>query len=272
MDGTLLKGLRVLETLALSDQPRGITELARDLELTKSNLHRTLQTLIAAQYVHTPTPGRYACTLKLFELGSAVMSQVNVRSAGVPFMAKLLADTGETVHLSVLDKAEVIYVNKLDSAHPVRAYSSIGGRAPAYCVASGKALLAHSGEAALTALGDFPLPDYTPRTITTLEGLQREMAQIRRQGFAVNRGEWRYTVYGLAAIVLDASGHPVASIGISGPAERMKPAQMKQYQSIVMEAATGLSRALGHNPCSQTAIQRPAEISAPKNAQPGVHL
>lgn len=271
MDGTLLKGLKVLEALVLSDQPRGITELARDLELTKSNLHRTLQTLIAAQYVHTPTPGRYACTLKLFELGSTVMSQVNVRSAGVPFMTKLLAETGETVHLSVLDKAEVIYVNKLDSAHPVRAYSSIGGRAPAYCVASGKALLAHSSEASLSDLGEFPLPAYTPRTITTLDGLQREMAQIRRQGFAVNRGEWRDTVYGIAAIVLDAAGNPAASIGISGPAERMKPVHMKQYQGIVVDAAKGLSRALGHNPCSE-AVQHPVKIPARKSAQSGVPL
>ena len=271
MDGTLLKGLKVLETLALSDEPRGITELARDLDLTKSNIHRTLQTLIAAQYVHAPSPGRYACSLKLFELGSAVMAHVNVRSAGEPFMAALLADTGETVHFSVLDKNEVIYVNKLDSAHPVRAYSSIGGRAPAYCVASGKALLAYGGEPALAGLGNFPLPAHTPRTIVTLDALQREMAQIRRQGFAVNRGEWRETVYGLAAIVLDANGNPVASIGISGPAERMRPIHMKRYQSIVMDAAKGVSRALGYNPCSQIA-SRTAEISARNRAQPGVTL
>jgi IclR family transcriptional regulator, KDG regulon repressor len=271
MDGTLLKGLKVLETLALSDQLRGITELAHDLELTKSNIHRTLQTLIAAQYVHMPSPGRYACTLKLFELASAVMGRVNVRSAGEPFMAGLLKDTGETVHLSILDKGEVIYLNKLDSAHPVRAYSAIGGRAPAYCVASGKALLAHGGESALAALGSFPLIAHTPRTITTLDGLRREMALIRRQGFAVNRGEWRDTVCGLAAIVLDAGGEPVASIGISGPADRMRPVHLKRYQSIVMDAAKGLSRALGHNPCSQIASRAP-EVPPRNRTQAGATL
>lgn len=247
MDGTLLKGLRVLETLAFSEQPRGITELANDLQLPKSNVHRTLQTLIAARFVHSPMPGRYACTLKLFELSSVVMARVNVRQAAEPFMAALLKDTGETVHLSVLDNGQVIYLNKLDSPHPVRAYSSIGGRAPAYCVASGKALLAHAGESARAMIGKYPLPAYTPNTITDAEDLRREMQQIRAKGVAVNRGEWRESVHGLAAIVFDADGSPSTAIGISGPAERLRPAKLQQYERLVKKAAEGLSRALGYN-------------------------
>jgi IclR family KDG regulon transcriptional repressor len=247
MDGTLLKGLRVLEVLALSDKPRGITDLASELRLTKSNMHRTLQTLIAANFVEMPSPGRYACTLKLFELSSAIMATVNVRQAGEPFMAKLLRETGETVHLSVVDKGEIIYLHKLDSPHPVRAYSSIGGRAPAYCVASGKALLAHGGEAALAALGEFPLHAYTPRTITALDDLRRELQLIRNQGFAVNRGEWRDSVCGLAAIVFDDRGQPCAAIGISGPVERLRPIALRRYRNLVTEAAAGLSKALGYN-------------------------
>ena len=259
MDGTLLKGLRVLETLAYSDVPRGISDLAQELELTKSNVHRTLQTLIAAHFVRMTAPGRYACTLRLFELSSAVMGRVNVRQAAEPFMAQLLRETGETVHLSALDAPDVIYLHKLDSPQPVRAYSSIGGRAPAYCVASGKALLAHGGEAALASLGAYPLPAHSARTITSLDGLRREMAQIRAQGFAVNRGEWRESVCGLAAIVVDATGRPAAAIGISGPADRLRPAVLRRFQGLVMEQAADLSRALGY--------RRPQAVS-PRPSRP----
>lgn len=257
MDSTLLKGLRVLEHLANSREPRGVSELARVLELNKSNAHRTLQTLAAAGFVRTTGGGAYECTLKLFELASAVLSRIDVRQVAEPFMRDLAERTQETIHLSLLDKAEVIYLHKIESPHPVRAYSSIGGRAPAYCVASGKALLAYQDGDALRHLPD-PLPAHTARTITTQALLRRELERVRVQGFAVNRGEWREAVCGLAAIVHDAVGRPVASIGISGPADRLQPAVLHRFSDVVVETARGLSRALGHNPIARP----PASVRA----------
>ncbi|WP_244483658.1 IclR family transcriptional regulator [Methylobacterium sp. Leaf91] len=246
MDSTLLKGLTVLEHLAASEAPRGVSELARALDLTKSNVHRTLQTLVAAGYVRATPGGAYECTLKLFELASSVLARVDVRQVAERFMRSLADQTQETIHLSLLDRAEVIYLHKIESPHPVRAYSSIGGRAPAYCVASGKALLAYQEEA-LAHLTD-PLPTYTPRTITSLDMLRRELEQVRVQGFAINRGEWREGVCGLAAIVHDAMRKPIASIGISGPSDRLDPAALRRFSDVVVDAARGLSRALGYNP------------------------
>ena len=246
MDSTLLKGLTVLEHLAASEAPRGVSELARALDLTKSNVHRTLQTLVAAGYVRANPTGTYECTLKLFELASSVLARVDVRQVAERFMRSLADQTQETIHLSLLDGAEVIYLHKIESLQPVRAYSSIGGRAPAYCVASGKALLAYQEEA-LSHLRD-PLPAYTTRTVTSLDVLRRELEQVRVQGFAVNQGEWRDGVCGLAAIVHDAMRKPIASIGISGPADRLDPAALRRFSDVVVDAARGLSRALGYNP------------------------
>lgn len=246
MDSTLLKGLTVLEHLAASEAPRGVSELARALDLTKSNVHRTLQTLVAAGYVRATPAGTYECTLKLFELASSVLARVDVRQVAERFMRSLADQTQETIHLSLLDGAEVIYLHKIESPQPVRAYSSIGGRAPAYCVASGKALLAYQEEA-LAHLPD-PLPTYTPRTITSLDMLRHELEQVRVQGFAINRGEWREGVCGLAAIVHDALRKPIASIGISGPSDRLDPAALRRFSDVVVDSARGLSRALGYNP------------------------
>lgn len=249
MDTTLLKGLRALELLASSEAPRGVSELARELDLPKSNVHRTLQTLVAAGYVRAKAGGLYECTLKLFEIASPVLARIDVRQVADSFMRALADATQETVHLSILDRGEVIYLHKIESPHPVRAYSSIGGRAPAYCVASGKALLAYQDESFFQYLPD-PLPAYTPRTITSQDELRRELEQVRIQGFAINRGEWRDSVCGLAAIIHDALGKPVASIGISGPADRVTPTALRRFSETVVDSARGLSRALGYNPIS----------------------
>lgn len=246
MDSTLLKGLTMLEALARSPAPRGVSDLARELELTKSNAHRTLQTLVKAGYVQAAaaTPGTYECTLKLFELASLVLSRIDVRSYSQAHLQELAAITEETVLLSALDGLEVIYLHKIESPQPVRAYSMIGGRAPAHCVASGKTLLAYQSEAFLASLPK-RLEATTSQSITDRDVLLAELATVRKQGYATNRGEWRESVHGLSAIVLDASGRPVAAVGISGPAERMRPSNLRDHRAVVIDTARQISEQLG---------------------------
>lgn len=246
MDATLLKGLRVLETLARSPGPRGVSDLARELELTRSNVHRTLQTLAAAGYVrHGATAGTYECTVKLFELSSAVMERVDVVRCAAPHMQTLADVTQETVHLAVLSGSEVVYLHKIEGPQPVRAYSSIGGRAPAHCVASGKALLAARTDAELAALLPDDLPRWTSLTLPDRAALLLELASVREQGIAVNRGEWRDSVGGFAAMVVNARGEVEAAVGISGPIDRMVPARGPECRNAVLVAAAAISRELG---------------------------
>jgi IclR family transcriptional regulator, KDG regulon repressor len=245
LDKTLLKGLAVLEALARSDGARGVSELARELRLTKSNVHRTLQTLCSAGYVKKGEPADYECTMKVPYLAAAILARVDMKRLAEPALQVLARETLETVHLSVLDGAEVFYMHKIDSPHPVRAYSEISGRAPAYCVATGKALLAFQPGDAVQGLGR--LVAHTSRTITTHEALRQELAQVRAQGFAVNRGEWRETVGGLAAPIFDAGGRAVAAVGISGPTERLRPALTRKFTPDVLHAARRISEALGHH-------------------------
>ena len=194
MDKTLLKGLRVLETLAASPQPMGVTTLSRALDLTKSNAHRTLQTLVAAGYARSnPETATYECTLKLFEVASTVVSRLDVRQIADPYLQQLAHATHESIHLSVLDGLDVIYLNKIESPQPVRAYSAIGGRAPAHCVASGKALLAWQSDDMLAGLPE-DLAQWTPHTLNTRDALLADLAETRRRGFSINCGEWRDSV------------------------------------------------------------------------------
>ncbi|HEY4065515.1 MAG TPA: IclR family transcriptional regulator [Burkholderiaceae bacterium] len=246
MDTTLLKGLQILEALASSDASRGVSELARELGLTRSNVHRTLKTLCSAGYVRqSDSSDNYECTLKLFQLGGAVLARVNVRQVAEPQMEALAAKTRETVHLSVLDDTDVIYLSKIDSPQPVRAYSTVAGRAPAYAVATGKALLAFQPEGYAARFAD-RFEAFTPRTLVTISALQHEIETIRQQGYAINRGEWRESVGGLAAPIFDASRRAIAAVGISGPVERLKPAVLKSFTPDVVQAARSISRSLGY--------------------------
>lgn len=259
MNNTLVKGLGLLEILARSDGPRGVTELANELGINKSNVHRLLQALVELGYVRQdPDQSTYAATIRIWELGVAVLQNLDLRRIAEPVMQWLLARSRETVHLSLLEGDEVVYVHKLDSPEPVRAYSEIGGRAPAHCVATGKAMLAWRGQAQLEVYAR-QLRAYTPRTITRPAEFLLEMDRIRRSGFALNRGEWRESVGGVAAPIRDPSGGVIAAIGVSGPIERMKRSAQKVFAADVCEAASRLTAELAGR--SSSAAGGPATLA-----------
>lgn len=246
MDTTFVKGLQVMEALATQPNLSGVTDLARHLGLTKSNAHRLLQTLVACGYVRNlEQSGKYELTLKVWELGAAVVGRIDLKTVALEYMERLCQLSGETVHLSVLEGTEVIYLDKVDSPHPVRAYSRVGGRAPAYCVATGKALLAHASATLVDEIS-LELKPYTPFTLTTPNELRAELERVRETGYAVNRGEWRDGVCGVAAPIWNASGHVCAAVGVSGPADRFKPRSLKQLAPTVVSVAQQISGRLGY--------------------------
>jgi len=257
MDKTLLKGLMVLETVSkLGGRTPGLDEVAAMCGLSRSNAHRTLQTLAHAGYIaRDQDSGGYRSTLKMFELGARQLASMDVRTLALPLMRALALQTGETVHLSVLDGLDVVYIDKIDSAQPIQAYSVIGGRAPAYAVATGKALLAFQQADYLSHYKSL-LHAHTRKTHATEATLRQELADVARQGYAINRGEWREAIGGVASPIFSGLERPVAALGISGPLERLAPAKMKQYVPLIQQAAAAISRQLGyHGPLAAAGAQ-----------------
>jgi len=246
MDKTLLKGLRVLEAIsALDGDALTIDQLAASIGLTRSNTHRTLQTLTHAGYIlRDPVTGGYRCSLKLFEMGTRLLASLDVRTLAAPFMRTLANETAETVHLSVLEGADVVYIDKIDSAQPIRAYSVIGGRAPAYAVATGKALLAFQSADYLIPFQEV-LQKHTSATRASMQELRHELRDIGVKGYACNRGEWRDNVGGVAAPVFNGLGQVAAALGISGPLDRLTEDRMASVAPLVVRCAQSLSSQLG---------------------------
>lgn len=247
MDKAFTKGLRLIETLALSEQPRGITELAAELGFTKSNVHRFLATLQQLGYVRqNPADSTYELTAKLWELGNHVIRRMDLVKMARPAMVKLAETTGETVHLSMLEGTDVVYLDKIESEHHIRAHTSVGARAPAFTMATGKAMLAHMPDDYLERFRPH-LRRYTSTTRTTIEELRADVELARKQGYAaVPHGEWREGIAACACAILGRTGEVAGAIGMSGPDSRIKRRELRQIAVHVMEAARAISLALGH--------------------------
>lgn len=263
MDSTLAKGLAVMEWMARQARACRVTDVANAFGMARSNAHRTLQTLVECGWaVQDADTSAYRPSLRLFELGAMVSEAADIGALLRPHLAALAQASGETIHLAVLDGAEIVYLDKFDSPLPVAAYSRIGGRAPACCVASGKAMLAAArlDAAALRALFG-ALQAHTPHSIVDFDALQAELERSRARGYAENREEWRLGVCGLGVPVFDARGTAVAAVGMSVPSIRFARTQARELSERIMACARDASATLGYRPATAPATttrRRPA--------------
>src|ERR1700682_755945 len=132
MEQTVQKALNLLEALVRSGQPRRLTELARQLELTKPNVYRLLSTLSVLGYVKKdPATSLYSPTLKLWEMGTMLVRDVDLQTVAGPRLRRLCEDAHESVQLAVFDSGYVVYIDKVDSPQPLKAITSIGSPPPA---------------------------------------------------------------------------------------------------------------------------------------------
>lgn len=256
MDKALVKALRVMEALACSDGPRGVSDLAREMGYHKSNVHRILTTLVEQGYVVRFDAGpTYQLNYKMFEIGSRVISRLRLSEAARPFLHRIVRRTGESAHIMIYHNAEIIYLDKIENNAPIRTSSEPGLRAPAYCVASGKVLLAYQPEDEVSRVLR-RVRAHTPNTITDAARLRAEIAAARERGFAVNREGWRLGVSGVAAPVLVGHHHAIAALAIVGPAHRLDEARLERAGAVLSQQARELSRLLGYNPRPATAATR----------------
>src|ERR1700732_813958 len=152
----------------------------------------------------------------------------------------------ETAYLSVLDGAEALVLERVESSRAVRVPASVGWRNPAHCTAVGKVLLAHTPESRLTAvLGKARLRAYTEKTITSLAQLREELRLVRERGFAFDDEETEDGLRCIAAAVQEHSGRVAAALGILGPAFRIPDESVATLGATVIRAAGGLFAGLG---------------------------
>ena len=243
------RALAILEILSAGGADLSLGEISDKLDLHKSTAHRLIMVLERHKLIErNSVNGRYRLGLKLFELGTRAVSRLDLRERSRPVLERLVLETGETVHLCILDDAEVVYLDKVEPARSVRMSSSVGRRNPAYCTAVGKAILAYLPESQVESIvRKHGLKAMTANTITSFLELKGELAAIRDQGYAIDNEEIEEGVRCVGCVVRDFSGGPVAAISVSGPAFRLTRQKVKSISRPVVTAANALSAELGFN-------------------------
>ena len=253
---TVRNAARLLKVFRSREADLGVSELARRLGLGKSTVHRMLTTLVAEGLIEqNQRTGGYRLGIVMFELGQAVRVHMDLHAAVGPVLTELRTQTGESSQVGVLDGHEVVYVDRMESAHSLRLFTETGRRVPVHCTSSGKVLLAYLPEARRQAVlrAAAPLTALTPHTITSPAQLAAELDRVRRRGWAEAVNEREIGVASIAAPVRDVSGEVTAAISIGVPLARCSVMALRRLAPVIMEAAEAASRRLGW----------PGEVSRP---------
>lgn len=223
-----------------------MTELSLELEMTKSNTFRLLRSLSALGYVKQPDGKHYAATLKVWQLGQRVMDHLDLPQIARPQLLELSRMTGATIYLAVRDGLWTVYIDKIESTHPIRSWSPRGSNAPLHCVGTGKAILAEEYDS-LRELIKGSLTRYTDNTITSIRRLDEDMALTRERGYAVDHGEYRERVISIGAAIKSPNGEVLGSLGISIPDINLAEGDMEKMCPAVRNAALAVTQAIAQS-------------------------
>ncbi len=241
------RALSIVEALAGEKDGLGVTEISMRVGLHKSTVHRLLSALGERGYVEQRSGGAYRLGMKIVELSSLYLNQVELKTEAQPYLRRLLQLTKQPVHLAMLEGLEIIYIDKIETIHSIRMYSQIGRRSPALCTASGKALLSGLPDAELCEkIRGTKLPTYTSRSITDPEALIKEIRLIRQRGWSRDDQEHEPGIRCIAAPIYDYRGNIVAAVSTSGLKQIITPARDEEIAGFVMDAAHSISQRMGY--------------------------
>lgn len=245
---SVAKALRIIEILAENGREMALGEIAERLKMPKSTTHGLISTLCSFGYVDQSSfTGKYRLGLRLFELGNIVAMRLEVKSVAAPYIEKLLDETQETVHLTILDNGEVLYIDKRESHQSIRIASRVGARLPAHCTGVGKVLLAFlPAEERKKIIAEKGLKRFTKNTITDPEALEAELARVREQGYAFDNEEFMEGLRCVAAPIRDYTGKVCAAISISGPVSRLRGEKLGKAVELITSTAAGISSEMGY--------------------------
>ena len=247
MVNSITKAIYVMEALSGSKN-LGVTELSNNLGFPKSSVHSILKTLEAEGLLERVVDtNKYHLGRKLIELGNRAQLNLDICKIAHPYMKSLNRLTDETVLLTVLDNDEVLYVDCIESKQWLRTYSVIGVRAPLYCTAVGKSIMANLDYSHVKdIIREKGLPRITENTITTEDGILAELESIRAKGYAIDNMEHEDQLVCVGAPIRNAKKEVFASVSVSGPVSRQDMANIDDLGIKVMEVAREISWKLGY--------------------------
>lgn len=224
----------------------GVSEIARELDLSKAVVHRILQSLASRSLVRADAGTRgYRLGPGAIALGARALRDFDLRSTARPTLRRLRDLTRETTTLSALVGDTRLYLDQYESPQEIKMTVSLGRPFPLHAGASSRAMLAFLPEEAVERVISGGLRRLTPETILDPDDLRRRLTATRAHGYATSRGEREDGAGSVAAPVFGVDGEVLGSISVCGPVSRFDPATVDRYVPLVRSAAAEISAALG---------------------------
>ncbi len=244
---SLVRGLTILECLSESKGGMNLTEIAEHVGLAPSTTHRLLNSLEQLDFVaQDEARGSWYIGVKAFSVGNAFLRNRDFVAIVRPFMHDLVAQTGETSNLAILDHGAPVFIAQVECGEMMRMVATLGGKAPVHASGVGKALLSRRRDSEVDAIiAANGLPALSPNTITGADALRAELLQIRQQGYAVDNEEQSIGLRCIAANIYNEHGEAVAAISISGPAPRVTDERVPELGALLAATARAATEALG---------------------------
>jgi DNA-binding IclR family transcriptional regulator len=245
---SLAKVLQVLECFSHRDSNLTPADIASRTGLPRATTHRLVSSLrdigVLEQNGRRDT---YKLGMKLFQLGSLVLANLDLDTHARPHATRLQQITGEAIHLCVFDGFQMAFVERQEMNASANTVVTRIESAPVYCTGVGKAFLAFQDEATIAKIIGEGLPDRTPHTLTDAAALREDLRLTRERGYAIDDNENEPGIRCVAAPIRDSNGRVIAAISISGPEERMPTSRIGALAPVVKETADSISLELGWN-------------------------
>ena len=239
--GTLGKAIDVLEAVASSSHPPRFTDLLHMVDQPRGTLHRQISNLVEEGLLSVRRDHSYELGVTLLKLASRAWAGNQFRTVAEPHLRRLHEQTGETVHLGVLQGQEVIYLDKVEGRQAVRMHSQIGNASPVYCTGVGKAALAALPDDERDRLiSAISFRRHTEKTLADKRALRAEIDDIRRTGVAFDRQEHEPGIHCVAAPIHSLSRDFVAGVSATAPAYRISIGQLAEWAPLVLAAAAAI--------------------------------
>ena len=249
---SVLKALEILEILAAAERGMRLKDLAERAAYPASTTHRLISSLLEGGYVEQdPRTSLYHLGTKILSLQAQAVRGRHIGRLALPHLLGLKKQLNGTINLGVLSGNSIVYLETLVPDSMLSFYVTPGTRAPAYCTAMGKVLVAHMPvEARQTLLPSLELEPHTPHTIASLPDLEAELVQVAERGYAVDDEEYILGVRCIAAPIHDHTGMAVAAISTTALADHLLPERTDQVAALIVQAGQAISRALGFGDAS----------------------
>ena len=251
----------VLQAVADSETDLPAADIARQLRLHKSTVHRLLVVLESYRLVKKGPEGAYGLGTRLIELGECAIARLKLSEYAEPHLRTLAEQTGEGAHVTILNGTELLSIAHVEGRWALHSLTRTGQRTQIHSTAAGKAVLAFlSDELCDDLLARLTLKRNTRRTIVKPSAIKMELMRVRELGFAVDEEEFEEGLRCVSAPIFDHRGHVVASLSMAAPVFRLRKERVPQVARLVVAAAQGLSDDLGHQRRSDT--KRAASVRA----------